>query len=248
MGACRDIRKAILDAGAAEGWAVTRHLSSCTACVQWLADLQMAEMTIKRLPVPEIPPGFETRMACAIAQERGHASEDSAARGFRIPKFWIPVAASLAAAALFSVAGIWLVVKEKKAAPAPFEQGVALSVALNAAAPLPGADVMLHLPNGVDLAGATRSTGGRHVAWRQDLPAGNTAFDVGLVAFAKGDHRVDVVVCRKNDCATGTVVVHAGEGRIRLTSIGGTVQDDNQIGLSFALSKTAGIPTKEEGI
>ncbi len=99
-------------------------------------------------------------------------------------------AAAAAAAAIAVVIAASLYFDKPRPAAAQPEVGVALHVALNSTESINGADISLALPAGVDLAGAKRNAAGRELAWRQDLAAGRTENTVGLVAFAKGDHRV----------------------------------------------------------
>lgn len=216
MGECREIRTKMLETGAAEGRAVAGHLAACPGCTRWLADLRLADSALKQVSAPQVPAGFESRMEKAIERELAKISDTSAAPVWFRPRYWIPAFAA-AAATIAIVIAASLYFNRPCPAAAFSELGVAMTVALNATESIKGADISLSLPSGIDLAGAKRNGTGRNLTWRQDLAAGRTDLSFGLVAFARGDHRVAVKVCKELECAAGTIIVHAGPEGVRMT-------------------------------
>lgn len=235
MRGCRDIRTKILKTGAAEGRAVAGHLAACPGCSRWLEELHLADSVLKRVPAPQVPADFESRMQKAIEREAATIPDAAAAaqrpppasarppldperpwvdHEWIRPRYWIP---AFAAAAIVVVIAVSLYFGKSRPAAVLSEFGVAMTVALNATESILGADISLSLPSGIDLAGAERNGTGRNLTWRQDLAAGRTDLSVGLVAFAHGDHRVAVKVCKELECAAGTVIVHAGPEGVRMT-------------------------------
>jgi hypothetical protein len=87
---------------------------------------------------------------------------------------------------------------------------VSVEVEVQAARALPGVQVTIALPDGLEVASDDeRLVALRTLAWSTDLAPGTNRFNLVVRAAAAGDHRLEIALASGSDRATMNLGVHA---------------------------------------
>jgi len=180
------------------------HLEHCAECREWSLDLDAMLDGLRSVPVPDLPPGFESRLSHRLRAEADRIRRAPRTRARPILRMaQAAVAASLAALAWFAV---------KPSSPAG--TCVRLDVAVAARVDLAGVETSVDLPGGLALARPDGSAlQARGLRWAADLAAGRPqSWSVPLVAPGPGTWSVRMTTRHGSTSVYRIVEVRVGAG------------------------------------
>ena len=174
---CTDIQRHLdeyLDGGLSPALrqAFERHRAACESCAARVARARRLLEDLRELPVPPPSQGFAERVLAGARRRQGRRGAGFLA-GF----------GTAAAAGLALWAAVALMPQERPAGPELAAVSIAVEatrnvkVAFQAGRDLPGARIVIALPDNVELVGYP---GRRQLAWRADLKAGANVLTLPL--------------------------------------------------------------------
>lgn len=198
---------------------IARHLASCPACAEHLAELKLVVAMLRSRKAPEAPADLMDRIKTRLADEPVFASDERGVlkRAARLVN-WPSLAAGAVAAGLLVMVGTVVL---RTQTPLPSIQTAAVSVATPTAVNI-GFDVAedvdrvtftIDLPEGLQFLDANNQPfEAQTISWEGSLKRGKTVVPITVRGMQPGKYEILATV-RKNQFAQSTKILLPVEGR-----------------------------------